>query len=741
MKKGVVILIFLMIALSGCRQNEKNLHEQKEQLDVQKETLPVGQQDVEDSQPVLSLDSYATFIGMSKQEVLAQLGDHYDLRPMGISNLDQGYYFDDIKTAFFFNGDQRLQYIEHQGEAEFIHKEKCSDFSSIKEVYGEAEVDSYEIVDDGYADDGMVREYFCGSDNYYEISYIESEYLVSFVSKEETGKDYTIYIYRPVGFLNPNEIKELLDYNSSQIQNRFGMDCILSRQTDELFTYWNYYRAIGLYFGQNCDGVEENRFIQFAPWIEFSLVHAGLNFEEVKQELGDSLIMKENRYMMGCVVYTMEFREEDFFLSFESNDILGNDSKMQIAKTKKGYRDQIREDFRWNFYEDKVGFEYKGEEYILNLDDPEEILPLYDSSAYERFQIPEDALGAGIYYGGWEGRIESFYVAFDSDEDMNLYVRRYGDTSDKNYPSETYSIEQILLENQAESYSKYEIEHNEVRDEILLGNVTEEQKKIISDINDTIQKHQLYLCFSLDSYNYHDMLWPKVLKKEIVYDFNLDGKLEVLRISYKFGTQEKSAESVSKDTVIEIALGNKKVMFKLEEYETLEIGICDVDLADGFIDIYTTEYADCYGSSLLFRLNGESLEEALDLGYDEIVGVSGDGKIYVWNGCYRTPYLEETYEDLTLWYIDYKTGMSVSSNHMIEKPYRATYGDILFRDFEYVPKGEPTEVTMVLEGAIYEPEEGELLTVIDKDDSSQTIKVRTQDGQEGWIGGHHMVWN
>lgn len=110
-------------------------------------------------------------------------------------------------------------------------------------------------------------------------------------------------------------------------------------------------------------------------------------------------------------------------------------------------------------------------------------------------------------------------------------------------------------------------------------------------------------------------------------------------------------------------------------------------------------------------------------------------------GCFRTPYLEETYEDLTLWYIDYKTGISVSSNHMIEKPYRATYGDILFRDFEYVPKGEPTEVTMVLEGAIYEPEDGELLTVIDKDDSSQTIKVRTQDGQEGWIGGHHMVWN
>ena len=77
MKKGVVILIFLMIALSGCRQNEKNLHEHKEQLDVQQETLPVGEQDVKGSQSVLNLDSYATFIGMSKQEVLAQLGDHY----------------------------------------------------------------------------------------------------------------------------------------------------------------------------------------------------------------------------------------------------------------------------------------------------------------------------------------------------------------------------------------------------------------------------------------------------------------------------------------------------------------------------------------------------------------------------------------------------------------------------------------------------------------------------------------
>ena len=195
--------------------------------------------------------------------------------------------------------------------------------------------------------------------------------------------------------------------------------------------------------------------------------------------------------------------------------------------------------------------------------------------------------------------------------------------------------------------------------------------------------------------------------------------------------------------MIEIALGNKQVIFQLnsEEVQSFEVGICDIDLTDGFVEIYTTKYEDCYGNSLLFKMNSEGLEEALDLDHDEILGVSGDGKIYVWNGCYRTANEGETYEDLVLWYIDYKTGEDVSSNQMIGKQYRAFYGDFLFHEFEDAPWGAPIQVTVESEGVFYVPDYGELLTVIDKHDSHQVIKVRTQDGQEGWIGGHHMVWN
>lgn len=39
----------------------------------------------------------------------------------------------------------------------------------------------------------------------------------------------------------------------------------------------------------------------------------------------------------------------------------------------------------------------------------------------------------------------------------------------------------------------------------------------------------------------------------------------------------------------------------------------------------------------------------------------------------------------------------------------------------------------------YESEVGEILTVIDKDDSNQAIKVRTQDGEDGWIVGYEFL--
>ncbi|HCL02032.1 MAG TPA: hypothetical protein DHW61_06375, partial [Lachnoclostridium phytofermentans] len=213
-----------------------------------------------------------------------------------------------------------------------------------------------------------------------------------------------------------------------------------------------------------------------------------------------------------------------------------------------------------------------------------------------------------------------------------------------------------------------------------------------------------------------------------------------------FGTRDEETSILEpKETVFEITLGDKKVIVKpnpecWDEY--FEVGICDVDLEDNYVEFYTTQFEDCYGSSLLFRLNGKCLEEAVGTGYEEIVGVSGDGKIFIWNGSFRNTYFEdESYEDFLLWYLDYKTGNFISSNHMIGKIYHAFYDDILFRQLEYVPWGPPINITLDLPGAFYEPEFGELLTVLDKDDGAQAIKVRTQDGKEGWIGGHHMVWN
>jgi len=303
------------------------------------------------------------------------------------------------------------------------------------------------------------------------------------------------------------------------------------------------------------------------------------------------------------------------------------------------------------------------------------------------------------------------------------------------------------IECQGEAFPKYVMEDSKSNGEIPLNNVSDEVKKSIDDINNALLNRKLYQCFSLEDYNNHyDMSWPAVLEKEIIYDFNKDKKLEVLKIRCIFGTRDEETSILEpKETVFEITLGDKKVIVKpnpecWDEY--FEVGICDVDLEDNYVEFYTTQFEDCYGSSLLFRLNGKCLEEAVGTGYEEIVGVSGDGKIFIWNGSFRNTYFEdESYEDFLLWYLDYKTGNFISSNHMIGKIYHAFYDDILFRQLEYVPWGPPINITLDLPGAFYEPEFGELLTVLDKDDGAQAIKVRTQDGKEGWIGGHHMVWN
>ncbi len=727
MKKFNVILILFLFILSGCKQDKK-INEQEMIIPAKQDenVQPAVNQENEATRSEMDLNSCAGLIGMTKQEVTGKLGNQYEVRSMGRSNLDQGYYYNKLGIAFFFNGDQRLQYIECQGGVQFFDKELSGDLNSVKKVIEKSKTVTEETLE--YLSDGGVRECYPENKNCVELSYFESDYLVVLVSADEAGRDFSIYIYKPIGFLDSEEIVDLLDYDTEQIQKRFGMDCIQSGPYEELFPSWNYYQALGLYFGTNYDYMEERNYIQFAPWIEFDAIHAGLNFEEVQQKLGDSLIIKESRYMIGCIVYTIEYRKEDYFLSLESDDIIGNDSMMQIGKISPGYRDRINPEVEWNFHEDTLGFVYRGEEYSLNLEDVGSIVPIYDSCEYEQLQISEEALGAGCYLGGYTGSVESFYVAFDSNGELNLYVRRYMDSSNKDEP---YSKEQVIS-------TDYRMVHCKDNGEMLLINASEDE---LQWMNGRFQ--DLQMCLYINSISSDDVMESKALKKEVKYDFNMDGEIDTLQVSCSFNQHIENNSTQYYDTVVELSIGNSTKTIQLDygQYDSFMVGICDVDLSDDFVEIYTTEFSDCYGISSLFRMKGDELEKAVDLGYNKIVGVSGDGKVYVWDGCYRYTQVGESYEDLVLWYIDYESGKTISTNQIIGKQYSVSYQDILFHDLEDVPCGPPVEVSMKLEGAFYEPLDGEILTIIDKNDSYQALKVRTKDGKEGWIGGYHMVWN
>lgn len=230
----------------------------------------------------------------------------------------------------------------------------------------------------------------------------------------------------------------------------------------------------------------------------------------------------------------------------------------------------------------------------------------------------------------------------------------------------------------------------------------------------------------------------------IKYDVNKDGNIESIEYNYHTNVQVnqsyKEFELRYAENVLYLLLFDNN----LYDYENIvcitAIGICDVDKTDEHLDFVVTEAprGRIYCRSSLYSLKDDGLKKYVSL-KEEILGVSGDGKVYYWGGNLMETHYLYFKPDYVISYFDTKLMEYVSTDQIIGKSLTGFDYNLVFESPDQVPYGSPVEVTMELPGAIRKVKEGEKVTILDY--CGDTVKIQSEDGLIGWIGGFHMVWD
>jgi hypothetical protein len=261
-----------------------------------------------------------------------------------------------------------------------------------------------------------------------------------------------------------------------------------------------------------------------------------------------------------------------------------------------------------------------------------------------------------------------------------------------------------------------------------------ESDKDIDKIKTAIENKNLF-----DKYYYN----PKEsVIDSITYDFDKDGTLDTVYYCLVLKTDDYlnyyiecqlsyNGESIVYNTVDEYGLG------------IASIGIMDINLSDSHIELFINESDNVgLGSYAVYRIIDKKLKKAGTIP-DEILALSGDGKVYYWGGNLYEPSTPDDFDkNLVLSYYDFDKGEYVKTNQIVGKTFTADREMILYKNPESVEDGAPMVWEDILskhKDNIYKViKAGEKFTVLSIDNG---IKIKTEDGQEGWTGGFHMVWN
>lgn len=264
---------------------------------------------------------------------------------------------------------------------------------------------------------------------------------------------------------------------------------------------------------------------------------------------------------------------------------------------------------------------------------------------------------------------------------------------------------------------------------------TKEAKESIDNIKLVLMKNFPY------SIKFNEEIENK--NGHIIYDLDNDGKLETLEYTTSIGEDSYGYEVIDKCVIniSGISLEEKYIEDHMGEGIT-KIGLVDVYKDDNFTEIFITHGDLRGGLAVIYRFVDKSFVEIarVDGG---IISTSGDGAIYYWGGnLYEFYDNEEFNTDLVLSYFDANKKEYVETNQIVGKIIVSDRDVIVYKSQEDVIDGAP-----VTEENKLNMSKGKIVKILKPNETFKVIsiengiKISTEDGAIGWIGGFHMVWD
>ncbi|WP_147423812.1 hypothetical protein [Cohnella endophytica] len=229
----------------------------------------------------------------------------------------------------------------------------------------------------------------------------------------------------------------------------------------------------------------------------------------------------------------------------------------------------------------------------------------------------------------------------------------------------------------------------------------------------------------------------------INYDFDGDGKIDLMEYNTFMGKDSYGYEVINKCV---INIGGNVLEENYIESDIGEgiskLGLVDINIDDNYTEIFVTHGDLRGGIAVIYRFVDKKYVEIarVDGG---ILATSGKGEIYYWGGnLYEDSEDGEFNSSLVLSYYDINKKEVVETNQIVGKSITSDREFIVYKSQEDVIDGAPVteeeKISMSENKIVKILKRNETFKVLSLDDG---IKISTEDGAIGWIGGFHMVWD
>lgn len=251
------------------------------------------------------------------------------------------------------------------------------------------------------------------------------------------------------------------------------------------------------------------------------------------------------------------------------------------------------------------------------------------------------------------------------------------------------------------------------------------------EISEAIKSNQLYY------FNIEDGL-----KTRVKMDLNGDGDRDNLSF---FVDKKKESK------FIEIRVEGSEVNFEKKSGTVKNFFVMDSDKKDKFIEfgVICSDEKGLKPEIQIYRYNKKKKIEKVNkkpLNFI-IEGVSGNGKIYFWEGMiYRTGKKNFNENDVLRYYDVDDDKIVENKIKDKERRYENDWEMVVYKEEKDIIEKEPiTEEEKIeiaareniLAGTLNKWDKFEILKVVKGTDH---VKIRMYNGKTGWIGGNHIVW-